>query len=112
MYIFSDPRKVYEEETNKQPCYRYFKGYCKYDLYCQFTHYNNSQLKKLQEIVENLNLKSKKLLASKKIFKHPWQTSIPKRTLKCLPTKLPLSLKPLNLTKISKLDVSNNKWGC
>ena len=115
----SDPRKLYEEEIAKQPCTRYFKGYCKYDLYCRNTHFSEKQLKQLKELVVNLDRKSATNKLTKPnvvrkfrdISKMPWTNNITKKNLKLLPKKLPPSLKPLSLTKLSRLDVSNNKWG-
>ncbi|XP_065357451.1 uncharacterized protein LOC135951692 [Calliphora vicina] len=120
MKKYEDPRKIYEEEMNKEPCTRYMKGFCKYDLYCQFSHFNETQLKELKELVENLNTKSnlrqtttkpKLPVKSKVLFKLPWQNKISKRSMKLLPAKLPPSLRPLSFKKLSNLDVSNNKWG-
>lgn len=115
-FAILDPHKLYEGEIAKQPCIRYFKGYCKYDLYCRNTHFNDKQLKQLKELIENLNRKSLStpLLHIDRKLKNiriPWLSYITKRNLKQLPKILPPSLKPLNLTKLSKLDVTKNKWG-
>ncbi|TMW54445.1 hypothetical protein DOY81_000437 [Sarcophaga bullata] len=119
MRRYEDPRKLYEEEIAKQPCMRYFKGYCKYDLYCRNTHFSEKQLKQLKELVVILDCKEAtnslaKPNVSRKfrdISKLPWINNITKKNLKLLPKKLPPSLKPLSLTKLSRLDISNNKWG-
>ncbi|KAI8130211.1 hypothetical protein FF38_06652 [Lucilia cuprina] len=122
MRKYEDPRKIYEEEIVKQPCTRYFKSYCKYDLYCQYTHFNETQLKQLKDMIENkitandsrghTTNKSKRSLTTKQTTKFPWQNSITKRKQKLLPSKLPASLRPLSIKKLLKLDVcNNNKWG-
>lgn len=40
----------------KKPCKRYLAGYCKFQLLCNFSHYNEKQLKQLEEIGASLEL--------------------------------------------------------
>lgn len=108
MRKYEDPRKVYFEEKSKIPCTRYMKGYCKFDLFCQFTHYNDHQLEQLKLVVVNM---SQKKLPKSTIQTLPEFGGIPKNILKQLPKKLPASLKPLNFRRISKLNIRDHTWG-
>ncbi|KAM7351255.1 zinc finger matrin-type protein 5 [Cochliomyia hominivorax] len=120
MRKYEDPRKLYDEESKKQPCTRYFKSYCKYDLYCQYTHLNETQLRELKILADNLNTKSqteenttKQCVkdATKLSSTYPWKNRITKNQKRLLPKKLPPSLRPLKLKKLRKIVVGKNNWG-
>lgn len=38
------------EERLKQPCLRYFSGYCKFELFCKNSHFTKKQLEKLEKL--------------------------------------------------------------
>lgn len=47
-YFHLDPRKVYEEEIAKPTCRHFLRGYCRFDLYCQSSHYTQKELDELR----------------------------------------------------------------
>uniref|UniRef100_A0A1B0BZB9 C3H1-type domain-containing protein n=1 Tax=Glossina palpalis gambiensis TaxID=67801 RepID=A0A1B0BZB9_9MUSC len=105
-----DPVKVYEEEIKKTPCSRYSKGYCKFGLYCQFSHYDESQLKELEVVVRRLQSKSKKkkVKISKKYL--PWLKEYIKDNDIAAQFQ-PRSTEKMNLKKLIKVDFEKSSWG-
>ncbi|KAL9923492.1 zinc finger matrin-type protein 5 isoform 2-T2 [Glossina fuscipes fuscipes] len=68
MKRYENPVKVYEEEIKKTPCSRYSKGYCKFGLYCQFSHYDENQLKELESDDYSPKVRRKKSNYLKNIY--------------------------------------------
>ncbi|XP_034473195.1 zinc finger matrin-type protein 5 [Drosophila innubila] len=86
MRRFEDPRKMLAAERMKRPCKRYFAGFCKFQLLCNFGHYSEKQLKQLEKIVSRLkNKRSKRKKSSHK-----------------RKSNLPPSLQSMNLSKLKK----------
>ncbi|EDW03742.1 uncharacterized protein LOC6561465 [Drosophila grimshawi] len=84
MRQFEDPRKILAAERKKKPCKRYFAGYCKFQLFCNFRHYSDKQMKQLEKIVNQLKKNRLKKKNNPQQAKH----------------NLPASLQPPNLSKL------------
>ncbi|EDV31062.1 uncharacterized protein Dana_GF15171 [Drosophila ananassae] len=95
-----DPRTVLMEERLKQPCLRYFSGYCKFELFCKNSHFTKKQLEKLEKLVLTQNRRESR--KKQKPRKWPWKTLSQKG--------LPPSLQPINLTLLKKSNFELN-WG-
>uniref|UniRef100_A0A1B0G3E8 C3H1-type domain-containing protein n=1 Tax=Glossina morsitans morsitans TaxID=37546 RepID=A0A1B0G3E8_GLOMM len=110
MKRYEHPVKVYEQEVRKTPCARYRKGYCKFGLYCQFSHYDENQLKELEIMVLQLQSKSKKkkVKSSKKYL--PWLKENNKDDHIAAQFQL-RSTEKMNLNKLIKVDFERNRWG-
>ncbi|KAL9930383.1 zinc finger matrin-type protein 5 isoform 1-T1 [Glossina fuscipes fuscipes] len=110
MKRYENPVKVYEEEIKKTPCSRYSKGYCKFGLYCQFSHYDENQLKELEVVVRRLQSKSKKkkVKLSKKYL--PWLKENIKDNDVAAQFQL-RSTEKMNLKKLIKVDFEKSSWG-
>ncbi|XP_036328338.1 uncharacterized protein LOC118740773 [Rhagoletis pomonella] len=118
MRRFEEPRKVLEEERNKQPCFRFLNGmYCKFDLMCNSSHFNEDQLQHLQKIAERAEKTRKRKFSSKStkgsenILQFPWpnvRANNKKRRRRI--KRLPESLQPINFNRMNKayLDI---EWG-
>ncbi|XP_013114174.1 uncharacterized protein LOC106091990 isoform X2 [Stomoxys calcitrans] len=110
-FFQSDPRKVYEGEVRKTQCSHFFKGRCRYDLYCQASHYTQKQLDQLRQIGENL-IKEKQPAAATKQFNSSEEKKPQSRKRKRTKAKdLPPSLRPIQLNKLANLIDKNNTWG-
>ncbi|XP_030384564.1 zinc finger matrin-type protein 5 isoform X1 [Scaptodrosophila lebanonensis] len=96
MKQFEDPRKLLEEERAKIPCTRYFSGYCKFQLFCQYRHFSDKQLAKLEEIVSQL----------KKSHKRQFKKRQAKRSYK----NLPPSLQHIDVSKLKQIHFETS-WG-
>ncbi|KAH8293232.1 hypothetical protein KR018_000536 [Drosophila ironensis] len=90
MRRFEDPQKILNEERLKQPCQRYFNGYCKFEMFCKNSHYDQQQLQKLQKLVEAQTKKDSR--KKKKPRRWPWKTRAQK--------ELPPSLREIDLAKL------------
>uniref|UniRef100_A0A1A9VZM0 C3H1-type domain-containing protein n=1 Tax=Glossina brevipalpis TaxID=37001 RepID=A0A1A9VZM0_9MUSC len=110
MKRYENPIKVYEEESAKKPCSRYHKGYCKFGLYCQFSHYNESQLKLLEIIVQRLKSKCEKQKKSSLKKYLPWLKRNSKDGHPAPHLQL-RSTEKMNLYKLLKVDFGKSKWG-
>ncbi|SPP79928.1 zinc finger matrin-type protein 5 isoform X1 [Drosophila guanche] len=99
MRRFDDPAKILSEERLKKPCQRYFKGYCKFDLYCNYGHYSEQELKKLEKLVA---AQKKSKSRRRKPKKWPWKTHHH--------AGLPPSLRPMELAKLKTSNFELN-WG-
>ncbi|CAD7000394.1 unnamed protein product [Ceratitis capitata] len=116
MRRFEDPKKVLEEESKKEPCTRFLNGkYCKFDLMCNSTHFNEQQLKQLRKIVEaqerTQSLKTTTTARDDNSVKLPWQRFHNKNNIKKFKIKrLPESLKPINFNRMRN-DCPNVEWG-
>lgn len=47
---FLDPKKILAVERTKRPCKRFLAGYCRFQLFCNFRHYSDKQMKQLEKI--------------------------------------------------------------
>ncbi|XP_005182066.1 zinc finger matrin-type protein 5 [Musca domestica] len=118
MRKFDDPRKVYEEEIAKPTCRHFLRGYCRFDLYCQSSHYTQKELDELRLLGTSLEKKENNSrtnvsgITSQQILNPwlPWTENVlqkKKRTKK----NLPPSLRPINLKKLKKIINDSNSWG-
>lgn len=94
MRRFEDPRKMLIVERAKKPCKRFFAGYCKFQLLCNFGHYSEKQLKQLEKIVSQLKKKRSKRK---------------KRTHQTIKNLAP-SLQSMNLSKLKRTNLDLD-WG-
>lgn len=115
MRRFEDPRKVLEQEAIKEPCMRYLNGkYCKFDLMCKFTHFNEAQLEHLRKMVKRLEkAQTSKVIDKRK--KHnkiilPWYKSGEKNNKIINHKRLPESLQPINFDRIND-EFLKLEWG-
>ncbi|XP_075152875.1 zinc finger matrin-type protein 5 [Haematobia irritans] len=113
MRRFEDPRKIYEIESHKPPCSHFLKGRCRYDLFCQSSHYNKKQLDELQQIANNLNKKTNTVnkATSKQLPWTSWNEGKFRKKKKANVNDLPPSLRPIQLKKLYKVLDKNNTWG-
>ncbi|EDW11350.1 uncharacterized protein LOC6575904 [Drosophila mojavensis] len=95
MRRFEDPKKVLAVESTKKPCKRFLAGYCRFQLFCNFRHYSDKQMKQLEKIVRQLKKKRSKKKRN------------PQVTRKC---NLPPSLQPIDMTKLKQTNWDLN-WG-
>lgn len=115
MKRFEDPRKVLEQEIKKEPCTRYLNGrYCKFDLMCKSTHFNEEQFEHLRKMVKRLekvqtSKVTDKLKSGKQIIL-PWYKSIGKSNKIINIKRLPESLKPINFDRIND-NYLQLEWG-
>ncbi|XP_067624195.1 zinc finger matrin-type protein 5 isoform X2 [Eurosta solidaginis] len=118
MRRFEEPRKVLEEECKKEPCIRFLSGrYCKFDLCCNSSHFNQKQLERLAKIAEKLEKSQARKSSMKSLnlgngVALPWIITGRVNNKKiCQKIKrLPESLKPINFNRMSN-DVTNSEWG-
>nr|XP_014087359.1 zinc finger matrin-type protein 5 [Bactrocera oleae] len=115
MRRFEDPRKVLEQEVNKEPCTRYLNGrYCKFDLMCKSTHYNKEQLEQLRKIVKRLEkFQRPKVIGKLKNDKKrmlPWHRNSEKSYKLMNIKRLPESLRPINFDRFND-DCLKLEWG-
>ncbi|XP_017130398.1 uncharacterized protein LOC108148057 isoform X2 [Drosophila elegans] len=54
MRRYDDPEKILIEERAKIPCQRYFGGYCKFELFCKYSHYNEKEIQELEKLEDQL----------------------------------------------------------
>ncbi|KAH8251234.1 hypothetical protein KR032_003901 [Drosophila birchii] len=102
MRRFDDPKKILEGERLKKPCKRYFNGYCKFELFCNYSHYSQKELMELEKIIINQK-KSAVRKKKNKAKKLPWKPH-PQTEL------LPPSLQPMNLAKLKETNFDLS-WG-
>ncbi|XP_073825587.1 zinc finger matrin-type protein 5 [Musca autumnalis] len=117
MRKFEDPLKVYEEEIKKPPCQHFLKGRCRYDLFCQSTHYTPKQLEELKLLAEKAQQKSMSTKINETtthhLFKHllPWsKNALQKKKLTKKKNQLPPSLRSINLKKLTQIE-NDTTWG-
>ncbi|XP_061388236.1 zinc finger matrin-type protein 5 [Musca vetustissima] len=119
---FDDPRKIYKEEIRKTPCYHFLKGRCRYDLYCQSSHYTPKQLEELKLLADNLEKKEKPPYTattnvsegtSQQLLMHvlPWAKNTLQNKKFLKKKNLPPSLKPIKLKKLSTILNHSISWG-
>ncbi|XP_052852222.1 uncharacterized protein LOC128262166 [Drosophila gunungcola] len=100
MRRYEDPKKILIEERAKIPCQRYFGGYCKFELFCKYSHYNEKEIQELEKLV--LAKKKTNYRKRKKSNQWPWKTHPQKG--------LPPSLQNMNLAKLKQTNFELD-WG-